>query len=64
MFALGPGFQFDWQLNIPSRLYQALQLVTQAIEWMLSNDVFIVIFAASLIPIGLQIFKKAKRAVK
>lgn len=50
--------------TISGALANAWTLVDSAITFITTNDVFVVIFAAGLIPIGFRIFKKAKRAVR
>lgn len=50
--------------TISGALTNAWTLVDSAITFITTNDVFVVIFAAGLIPIGFRIFKKAKRAVR
>ena len=59
----GGASGLSWD-TISGALEKAWTLVDSAITFIAGNDVFVVIFAAGLIPIGFRIFKKAKRAVR
>lgn len=50
--------------TVQGALSDAFSLVTEAMNFIVGNSVFLVIFAAGLIPIGFRIFKKIKKAVK
>lgn len=42
----------------------AFSMVTEAMNFIVGNSVFLVVFAAGLIPIGFKIFRKVKKAVR
>lgn len=50
--------------DIIAALTNFWQVVTSCITFITTNAALMALFAASLIPIGFKIFKKAKRAVK
>lgn len=50
--------------TVSSALDSVWDLVNSALNFIVSNNVFVVMFAAGLIPIGFKIFKKAKKAVR
>ena len=53
----------DWA-TVSSALTNVWSLVESCLNFIVSNNVFVVMFAAGLIPIGFKIFRKAKKAVK
>ena len=50
--------------NITTALHDFWDVVTECITFITGNAALMALFAASLIPIGFKIFKKAKRAVR
>lgn len=50
--------------NIMAALEDFWDVIDSCITFITTNAALMAIFAASLIPIGFKIFKKAKRAVK
>lgn len=60
---LATGSVLTWA-TVQGAFSDAFSMVTEAMTFITSNSVFLVIFAAGLIPIGFKIFKRIKKAVK
>ena len=61
--ALEGSAQLDWS-NVVTALQHVWDIVGSCVNFITTNEVFVVIFGAGLIPLGFKIFKKAKKAVK
>lgn len=61
--ALDGTATLDWS-NIVTALSHVWDIVGSCVNFITTNEVFVVIFGAGLIPLGFKIFKKAKKAVK
>ena len=53
----------DWS-TVNSALTHVWSLVSSALNFIVSNEIFVVMFAAGVVPLGFRIFKKAKKAVR
>lgn len=63
LIIMAEGATLDWG-TVAGAFQNVWQMVTSATEYIISNSVFLTLFAAGIIPVGFKIFKKAKRAVK
>lgn len=63
MITLLTGSTLTWS-TVQGAFADAFSMVSEAMTFIVNNSVFLVIFAAGLIPIGFKIFRKIKKAVR
>ena len=60
--AFAEGATLSWS-TVSGAFTDAFSMVESAMNFIVNNSVFLVLFAAGLIPVGFKIFKRIKKAV-